>query len=89
MWPQNTKNYLQQMKRTQTMNKINKEKEMQNEIMMLKNENAQLKEEIRQFADWMWIIVKQLKESTRENAELRKKIDAFAYKPCKIEKFIS
>ena len=39
------------MKRTQTMNKINKEKEMQNEIMMLKNENQQLKDEIRQFAD--------------------------------------
>ena len=39
------------MKRTQTMNKINKEKEMQNEIMMLKNENQQLKNEIRQFAD--------------------------------------
>lgn len=89
MWPQDTKNYLQQMKRTQTMNKINKEKEMQNEIMMLKNENQQLKDEIRQFADWMSIIAKQLKESTRENAELRKKIDAFAYKPCKIQKFIS
>lgn len=89
MWPQDTRNYMQQMKRSQAMNKINKEKEMQNEIMCLKNENTQLKEEIRQFADWMSIIAHQLKESTRENAELRKKIDAFAYKPSKIEKFIS
>lgn len=39
------------MKRSLAMNKINKEKEMQNEIMCLKNENTQLKEEIRQFAD--------------------------------------
>ena len=89
MWPQDTRNYMQQMKRSNTMQKINKEKEMQREIMILKNENQQLKNEIRQFADWMSIIVKQLKESTRENAELRKKIDAFAYKPCKIQKFIS
>lgn len=89
MWPQDTRNYMQQMKRSLAMNKINKEKEMQNEIMCLKNENAQLKDEIRQFADGMSIIARQLKESTRENAELKKKIDAFAYKPCKIEKFIS
>ena len=33
------------------MQKINKEKEMQREIMILKNENQQLKDEIRQFAD--------------------------------------
>ena len=37
----------------------------------------------------MSIIAHQLKEANRENVELRKKIDAFAYKPCKIEKFIS
>lgn len=89
MWPQDTRNYMQQMKRSNTMQKINKEKEMQREIMILKNENQQLKDEIRQFADGISIIAHQLKESNRENAELRKKIDAFAYKPCKIEKFIS
>lgn len=89
MWPQDTKNYLDQMKRSMTMQRINKEKEMQREIMILKNENQQLKDEIRQFADWMSIVARQLKDATRENAELRKKIDAFVYKPCKIEKFIS
>ena len=77
MWPQDTKNYLQQMKRSQTMNKINKEKEMQNEIMMLKNENAQLKEEVRQFADWMSIIARQLKDATRENERLKKEKRVF------------
>ena len=39
------------MKRSETMNRINKEKEMQREIMSLKAENQNLKDEIRQFAD--------------------------------------
>lgn len=45
---------------------------MQREIMMLKNENQQLKEEIRQFADGMSIIARQLKEANRENERLKK-----------------
>lgn len=72
MWPQDTKNYMDQMKRSNTMQKINKEKEMQREIMILKNENQQLKDEIRQFADWMSIIARQLKDATRENERLKK-----------------
>lgn len=71
MWPQDTKNYLQQMKRTQTMNRINKEKEMQREIMSLKAENKQLKDEIRQFADWFQVIVRRLKEANAENEKLK------------------
>ena len=72
MWPQDTKNYMHQMKRTLQMQKINKEKEMQQEIMSLKAENATLKDEIRQFADWMSIIARQLKDATRENERLKK-----------------
>ena len=72
MWPQDTKNYMDQMKRSNTMQRINKEKEMQREIMILKNENQQLKDEIRQFADWMSIIARQLKDATRENERLKK-----------------
>lgn len=71
MWPQDTKNYLQQMKRTQTMNRINKEKEMQREIMSLKAENKQLKDEIRQFADWFQVIARKLKEANAENEKLK------------------
>ena len=72
MWPQDTKNYLNQMKRSETMNRINKEKEMQREIMSLKAENKQLKDEIRQFADWFQVIVRKLKDATRENERLKK-----------------
>lgn len=71
MWPQDTKNYMQQMKRSLQMNKINKEKEMQNEIMCLKNENQMLKNEIRQFADALWILSKKYKESLQENKKLK------------------
>lgn len=77
MWPQDTKNYMDQMKRSNTMQKINKEKEMQREIMILKNENQQLKDEIRQFADWMSIIARQLKDATRENERLKKEKRVF------------
>ena len=77
MWPQDTKNYMDQMKRSNTMQKINKGKEMQREIMILKNENQQLKDEIRQFADWMSIIARQLKDATRENERLKKEKRVF------------
>ena len=71
MWPQDTKNYLNQMKRSETMNRINKEKEMQREIMSLKAENQNLKDEIRQFADWFQILARKLKESNEENKKLK------------------
>ena len=72
MWPQDTKNYMQQMKRSPAMNKINKEKEMQKEIMSLKSENQMLKNEIRQFADALWIISRKYKEQLQENTRLKK-----------------
>lgn len=72
MWPQDTKNYMQQMKRSLAMNKINKEKEMQKEIMSLKSENQMLKNEIRQFADALWIISRKYKEQLQENTRLKK-----------------
>lgn len=62
---------MQQMKRTLQMNKINKEKEMQQEIMSLKAENATLKDEIRQFANGLQIIARKLKESNDENKRLK------------------
>ena len=71
MWPQDTKNYMDQMKRSNTMQKINKEKEMQREIMSLKAENKQLKDEIRQFADWFQVIARKLKEANAENEKLK------------------
>lgn len=72
MWPQDTKNYMQQMKRSIAMGKINKEKEMQKEIMSLKSENQMLKNEIRQFADALWIISRKYKEQLQENTRLKK-----------------
>lgn len=72
MWPQDTKNYMQQMKRSIAMEKINKEKEMQKEIMSLKSENQMLKNEIRQFADALWIISRKYKEQLQENTRLKK-----------------
>ena len=49
--PIDKKLYMNQMKRDLQLQRLNKEKDMKQEIMILKNENAELKNEIRQFAD--------------------------------------
>lgn len=63
--PIDNKLYMNQMKRDLQMQKVNKEKEMQKEIMILKKENEDLKEEIRQFADWFWLLARKLKEANQ------------------------
>lgn len=76
--PNDQKLYMNQMKRELQMQRLNKEKEMQQEIMLLKKENSELKEEIRQFADWFWILARKLKES---NKELEKYKHTQSFKP--------
>ena len=64
--PLDQKLYMNQMKRELQMNRINKEKEMQRENMILKQENQNLKDEIRQFADWFQILARKLKEANKK-----------------------
>lgn len=80
--PIDNKLYMNQMKRDLQMQKVNKEKEMQREIMCLKKENSELKEEIRQFADWFWILARKYKEA---NQEIQKLKNAQSFKPVMIK----
>lgn len=64
--PIDKKLYMNQMKRDLQMQRLNKEKDMKQEIMMLKNENADLKNEIRQFADWFQLLARKLKEANKK-----------------------
>ena len=64
--PIDKKLYMNQMKRDLQLQRLNKEKDMKQEIMILKNENAELKNEIRQFADWFQILARKLKEANKK-----------------------
>ena len=71
--PIDKKLYMNQMKRDLQLQRLNKEKDMKQEIMILKNEkaelkneNAELKNQIRQFADWFQLLAKKLKEVNKE-----------------------
>lgn len=64
--PIDKKLYMNQMKRDLQLQRLNKEKDMKQEIMILKNENAELKNEIRQFADWLQLLARKLKEANKK-----------------------
>lgn len=64
--PIDKKLYMNQMKRDLQMQRLNKEKDMKQEIMILKNENEDLKNEIRQFADWFQLLARKLKEANKK-----------------------
>lgn len=61
-----SKNYLHQLKWQDQLKKCNKEKEMQQEIMELKEENRILKRQINNFSEWMWILARQVKEANQK-----------------------
>lgn len=64
--PIDKKLYMNQMKRDLQLQRLNKEKDMKQEIMILKNENTELKNEIRQFADWFQLLARKLKEANKK-----------------------
>lgn len=71
--PIDKKLYMNQMKRDLQLQRLNKEKDMKQEIMILKNEkaelkneNAELKNQIRQFADWFQLLARKLKEANKK-----------------------
>ena len=64
--PIDKKLYMNQMKRDLQLQRLNKEKDMKQESMLLKNENAELKNEIRQFADWFQLLARKLKEANKK-----------------------
>lgn len=76
--PIDKKLYMNQMKRDLQLQRLNKEKDMKQEIMILKNENAELKNEIRQFADWFQLLARKLKEA---NKKLEKYEKTQSFKP--------
>lgn len=76
--PIDKKFYMNQMKRDLQLQRLNKEKDMKQEIMILKNENAELKNEIRQFADWFQLLARKLKEA---NKKLEKYEKTQSFKP--------
>ena len=51
----------------------NKEKQMEREIMMLKKENSELKDEIKQFSNGFNMLARKFKEVNKENEMLKKK----------------
>ena len=51
----------------------NKEKQMEREIMMLKKENSELKDGIKQFSNGFNILARKFKEVNKENEMLKKK----------------
>lgn len=75
MKPEDTKRFLEQelMHRRFQDNIGNKEKQMEREIMMLKKENSELKDEIRQFSNGFNILARKFKEVNKENEMLKKK----------------
>lgn len=76
--PIDKKLYMNQMKRDLQLQRLNKEKDMKQEIMILKNENAELKNKIRQFADWFQLLARKLKEA---NKKLEKYEKTQSFKP--------
>jgi len=66
MHTKDSKNYLHQLKWHDVLRKSNKEKELQQEIMELKEENARLRKQIGNFSDLTWILARQLKEAKHE-----------------------
>lgn len=66
MEKKDSKNYLHQLKWQDQLKKCNKEKEMQQEIMELKEENRILKRQINNFSEWMWILARQVKEANQK-----------------------
>lgn len=80
--PIDKKLYMNQMKRDLQLQRLNKEKDMKQEIMILKNENAELKNEIRQFADWFQLLARKLKEA---NKKLEKYEKTQSFKPVMIK----
>lgn len=80
--PIDKKLYMNQMKRDLQLQRLNKEKDMKQEIMILKNENAELKNEIRQFADWFQLLARRLKEA---NKKLERYEKTQSFKPVMIK----
>lgn len=80
--PIDKKLYMNQMKRDLQLQRLNKEKDMKQEIMILKNENAELKNEIRQFADWFQLLARKLKEV---NKKLERYEKTQSFKPVMIK----
>lgn len=80
--PIDKKLYMNQMKRDSQLQRLNKEKDMKQEIMILKNENAELKNEIRQFADWFQLLARKLKEA---NKKLERYEKTQSFKPVMIK----
>ena len=76
MRPEETKRFLEQeLLHRRFQDKIgNKEKQMEREIMMLKKENSELKDEIRQFSEWYNLLARKYKEL---NTDYKRLEDAF------------
>ena len=71
------KNYMQQMKRRNVLQKNNKEKQMQEEIMCLKMENERLKHDCEMHRDASidcWYIIKDLREENRKLKEENRRL---------------
>lgn len=63
-----TRNFLHQMRWRNQLNRCNREKQMQQEIMELKKENLMLKRQVSDLSEWMRVFGHSVEKA---NAEVR------------------